>query len=229
MSMKARSILAIVLIVCFLATSSLFPAGVQASDDSSGIDVWTVDSLDKVFRTTEKPENASKEIRIYAAKNEKRAGQIAIRSQKDVSNVSIEAGNLVTTGGSIAVKATFIDFIHLPVHTYDLAEGHQLDDADKSMYFPDRITKDSTCSNLKAGTTLPVWYSVNVPADAVAGEYTGTVTIKLDDVTEIVNVFVKVYDVTLPDTSESTYKVDNWFGALSNDINACEALNCSMV
>jgi hypothetical protein len=59
-------------------------------------------------------------------------------------------------------------------------------------------------------TTRPVWVSVNIPADAPAGEYTGLITRKSSSGTVEHNLSLVVQDKLLPPASEWSFHLDLW-------------------
>ncbi|MFD0715843.1 glycoside hydrolase domain-containing protein [Paenibacillus sp. GCM10027626] len=219
--------LAIGVIAALLASSiPVFSEG-KANASSFPISVWTVDALMKVFQSTVEPQNSANQIRLIAAKNERRAAQIAVRSHSALTGVSVMAGPLTGPNGSqIAaanISARFVDFIHVSTPTVGLSPDKQLVPPGGGMDYPDRITNE-TSRNLEANTTQPIWYSVDVPKSAQAGTYTGIVTVNTAQGTYDVDVSLQVYDVTLPDPNESAYRVDNWFTSVGWGPTAWETL-----
>ncbi|MFT3674486.1 MAG: DUF6067 family protein [Chitinophagaceae bacterium] len=81
-------------------------------------------------------------------------------------------------------------------------------DFDSSMV-ADRINTDISSVSLAANTVQPVWLSIKVPADAVAGQYTGTVTIEAGKKYTL-TISLHVIDRTLPPASEWKYQLDLW-------------------
>jgi len=210
------------------ATNVFASESTNRTTTSSGLTVWAADGMTKLFRATVPDAAAASEISLLAARNEVRAGQVGIRAGVELHELSVSASSLTGPGGAqIAasnISARFIDFIHLKQHTDLLPVSEQLLAPDGSMDYPDRITNDTTMAVLPANTTQPVWYSVYVPVGTLPGLYTGTVSVQSSEGNTSVPVKVRVYDVTLPDGRESTYKVDNWFSSAGWEPVAMEAL-----
>jgi len=59
-------------------------------------------------------------------------------------------------------------------------------------------------------TMRPVWLSLNIPADAAAGTYTGTVEVNAKNAHTVLNVKIKVQNQTLPKPHDWHYRLDLW-------------------
>ncbi|MBO9607289.1 MAG: discoidin domain-containing protein [Paenibacillaceae bacterium] len=208
-----RRLWAIGLSAVLLAASVPMTGVGQAKASPSALAVWTTDALTKVFQTTAQPANASAQIRLLAARNERRAAQIAVRSDAALTGLTVAAGALAGPNGSridaANIHAQFVDYIHLPTATSGLSADKRLVPPGCGADYPDRIG-DETSLDVAANTTQPIWYSVDIPKTAPPGTYTGTVTVSSAEGSSTVDVSLKVYDVTLPDPDESSYRVDNW-------------------
>ncbi|GBF76140.1 hypothetical protein PA598K_04588 [Paenibacillus sp. 598K] len=189
---------------------------------------WPSDALVKLFKSTPVPDQPAVALELIAARNEYRAGQIGVRSSQAHHNLQVTVGALSGPGGAQIpaeqVSARFIDTIHLPQHTDLLPTEEQVLAPDGSMDYPDRITHDSALAELPADTTRAIWVSVYVSRSAPAGLYTGTAQLISDEGSAAVPVRVQVYGVTVPDTKDSDYRVDNWFSSAGGEPVGLEAL-----
>jgi len=184
-----------------------------ASLTSAATQVWTSDSLTKVFQSTLFDPNASQNLNIISAKNEYRSGQIVIRSDHQLSNIQMTPSNLVGPNQFILSDVTInlIDYLKIRRHSPDLDPNEVLYPPDSSsMLYPDALLPTSHLAALPANTTQPFWYKAFIPSDAPAGDYYGTVQIHSDQEQYTVNVHLRVYGVTVPTLANTNYKVDNW-------------------
>jgi len=81
--------------------------------------------------------------------------------------------------------------------------------------FPVSLSADvldhTTCLDMAARTTQPVWLTFAIPADAVPGVYEGTVTIQsLNQPDHTMSVAVEVLPMTLPPAREWAFHLDLW-------------------
>jgi len=225
---KSRWLGAVLTATLIFSSFSAFGPSSSALASSGAFNAWTVDALTKVFEATEAPANPFKEIRLIAAKNEWRAGQIAIRATTELTGLSVSASPLTGpenhTIDAVNIRADFLDYITLAGPTDGLAVDRRIQSPDGSLSYPDRIAGETLVS-LKPNTTQPIWYSVYIPKTASPGTYTGTVTVSSDQGAVDLQVSLQVYDVTLPDTNESDYRVDNWFSSAGWDPSTWMAMN----
>src|SRR4051812_5850980 len=59
-------------------------------------------------------------------------------------------------------------------------------------------------------TVRPVWLSLNIPADAAPGTYTGTIEVNAKNAHAVLNIKVKVQNQTLPRPHDWHYRLDLW-------------------
>lgn len=59
-------------------------------------------------------------------------------------------------------------------------------------------------------TARPIWLSLNIPADATGGTYTGTIEVNTNNVHAVLNVKVHVQNQTLPKPHDWHYRLDLW-------------------
>lgn len=184
---------------------------VAAANES--LDVWTSDSLTKIFQSTVFDPASPQELSLLAARNEYRSGQIVVRSDNVLTNIEVTPSDLVGPNNFTLSNVTvqLVEYLTVRRHSelIDPAEVLYPPDAG-SMLYPDPLLPTSQLAELPANTTQPFWYKAFVPGDAPAGDYYGTVSIAADQAQYTVNVHLRVYDVTVPELADSEYLVDNW-------------------
>ena len=67
------------------------------------------------------------------------------------------------------------------------------------------------CFNLEAKTVRPLWLTIHIPADAIAGNYKGEVTLHAKKQrSQTFDIELNVVDRVLPEPSEWLYHLDLW-------------------
>jgi len=169
---------------------------------------WTTHSLAKVFPDSERPPRASDRIRLKAARNETEDAQVAVRVPRgiEIERASYALGALEGPGGAripadrlSARWQWFIYVTHNPPANRDPATYLRKAPA----FFPDAFLEQPEI-RIRDEWTQPLWFSVNVPADAAPGAYTGTLALDLqvrdgDAVRIEVPVELEVWPFALPE------------------------------
>jgi len=146
----------------------------------------------------------------YAAwKGEKVNAQAVLWTAVELKDLTLEVSELRSGKCVIpaeAVKAAFVGYVTGDV----LAEGYNQCAKRQNGDFPVMEAADligvAPSVDVAAGSAQPVWVSVNVPSDAAAGTYKGSVT--LAGIT--LPYELKVLDRVLPDPSEWSFHLDLW-------------------
>ncbi len=156
------------------------------------------------------PQVSSEDWNITAWKGEKVHTQILVWAKKEISELKMQTGDLVSGNGSRInsnnIKAAFVRY----VITDEFGKGcgeRKTTDYDSSMVVDpidiiDRIT-------VRANTVQPIWLSVQVPGDIPAGKYSGTITIDAEKKIYL-NLSINVLDHLLPPPAQWKFNLDLW-------------------
>ena len=162
--------------------------------------IFSASSLDRIFlngKTLLKP-SFSGDVSISAAGNEYESFQIIIfPKDNDLIGVSFEISDLINAKAGTKIPQENITWRvvgyvptqrpYYPVKFVGL--------------WPDPLIPVKSY-DIKASTTQPFWLTVYVPSQTLAGDYTGTVTIKGQDFTpRSLSVHLHVYGFSLPKKS----------------------------
>ena len=177
---------------------------------------YTQDRYSEVSASTKKTEELS------AWKNDKATSEIVLYSKScSLDGVSVTAGDLRCGSETISadhIKTTFIS----STKAYN---GAYLGYGDKTRPVPEATTANRSESSdilrwqggevsMEYDSLLPVWVEFNIPKDAKAGTYTGTITATAEGIDTPLSFTytVNVKDVTLPDASEfkDTFDIELW-------------------
>ncbi len=153
--------------------------------------LWTTPTMEKVVREAAPPENPGDQIQLYAAKNEFEPFQIVVRADAS-TNVSL---SMPAFGGPGSIP-------RLEIRRVGYVQITQPSDATsiKSGYVPDPLepTTFGASEPVTAAQNQPFWITVYVPADALPGDYTSTLTVTVGGVAQAIPVKLHVYDFALP-------------------------------
>ncbi len=170
-------------------------------------------TIDKRFAKSLAPEIAKQNrVKIEGWKGEKLSAQILLWTGTDISDVQVSVSDLRSKGNAVIPKsATDARFVRY-VMTDEFAGGcgHRKPEDFASSLSPDMLD-DLKSFNLEKKTNRPVWVSVNIPQDAQAGLYQGTVTVSAKgQPAQNLALEVEVINQTLPKSSEWVYHLDQW-------------------
>ena len=170
----------------------------------TGVQVWNSKPVaDEADLPGEHPE-ALKPITIVGTRNGSFSGKIVLTSKQAMKNVRAEVSVLRRTNGRGRIPAAAVKVrygLHLPtIMCFDPLAGKPPAES-PVVGFGRRIWKSKSRA---AGNALqPIWVIVDVPADAVAGDYEGKLTVAVGSARPFaVPVKLKVCDWRLPDPRE---------------------------
>ncbi|WP_431931207.1 glycoside hydrolase domain-containing protein [Nonomuraea jabiensis] len=191
---------------------------------AAGARIWIASAADRVFSTSRPAGGAPTSIALYAARGEQEAAQIAIRpsSAATLTDLRVTATALSGPGGA-GIPASNI----LVRRAYDhpdvevMAGDAERPPAGRASYYDALV--ENVPRDLPGGITQPYHYSVTVPAGQAPGVYAGRVLVSSASMgLRLVDVRLTVYEVTVPATDESTFKMNNWFTSAGWDYNGTE-------
>ena len=138
----------------------------------------SVISIDEKFPKSVAPQvTPVNNIELSAWKGEKVSAQLLLWTAEDVSQVECRFSNLVSEGNTLPATVAQARFVRY-VMTDEFGPGCG---RRKPGDFPASLAPDMLdnleCFNLEAKTARPVWLTISVPSDALAGNYRGKVTI----------------------------------------------------
>ena len=186
----------------------------------SEVRAWPVPAVIKVFEEDPaprwlEPSDAQRQptARITAARREREPLQVALRSGRAIAGVRVEVAPPIGPGGARLKDLETCSVGYVPIdHPTSYYQSNSpawhrkiptqpgACDGWPGRWPDPLLPKDSF--DLAANTTQPVWITVGVPKDAVAGDYAGTVRFRSGDrVLAEVPFTVHVWDFALPEES----------------------------
>lgn len=184
----------------------------QDAQQQAGLTVWPVNPVVKVFRE-DLPPATPLPAALSCARNEVEPLQLAVRSDKAVSEVTVHVTAPQNAQGETLPDIQVAVVGYVPI---DHATSYYTTDSPAWRrkfpttsgacdgwpgWWPDPLLPRDTF-DLVAGETQPLWVTVKVPADARPGDYRGTVTLRQPGrLLRQVPFTVHVWDFALPDDS----------------------------
>ena len=178
-------------------------AGLQAS----------IGSIDNLYMQHEVPEVAqSANWSGRAWKGERISAQIVLWSKESVPSVELKLSDFKTeNGATISADNTQTRFVRYVI-TDEFAGGcgHRKPEDFAQSLSPDALD-NVDCMNIDAETTRPVWISIDVPSDAVAGNYTANLELFANGKKkQSFTLNLNVLDKTLPHYTNWSFHLDLW-------------------
>jgi Family of unknown function (DUF6067) len=183
-----------------------------------GMTMWTVGTGTKIQPTA--PQGSGQSITLEGARKAYEAYQVVVTAGPSlVAGVNLTAtslgdgvGDVIPAGNLTFFREGFVDFTGITVlNPGNLpVSGKAGDDnrvPDPLIPFVDPYTGQPAGApfTVTASTNQPVWLDVYIPAAAVPGVYTGTVTVTANGQTPVnVPLTLTVWNLTLPDMSAVT-------------------------
>ncbi|GGQ06332.1 MULTISPECIES: discoidin domain-containing protein [Streptomyces] len=222
--MRTRRRRSLRLLVSLSLSLSALLLSVLAAPQAGAADaptVWILDATDRPFTSTTPPGWAPTRIELYAARNAYEGAQILVRSGSAQTGVSVTSGALTGPGGA-TIPAANITTRYEYNHPNIQKIGNVQNPPDGGSAYYDALM-DNSPRSVAANTTYASYYQVYVPAGQAPGVYSGSATVNSSLGTVTVPVSVTVYGATIPPTSQSTFKMNNWFSSAGWDYAGTEA------
>ncbi|MCJ8012268.1 S-layer homology domain-containing protein [Paenibacillus sp. KQZ6P-2] len=203
------------IMICFMILASIFIQNYapRVYADSRELDVWVVNAMKAVYRTSTIPANPVNSIDLVSAKNEYESEQIAVRSNRDFEITGIEFSDLASSVNTISNRNLSYHFEEYVLEDTVQPNQYRPDLVGTQIYplseIPDPLSSDPSI-HVAANSTQPIFITNYVPADAAPGLYHGMVTVKstLGDYQVPIN--VEVANVEVPQTSKANFVNYQW-------------------
>jgi len=160
------------------------------------------------------PGQISASIFLQGWKGERVNCKLLIWSASNKENICIKTSDFSNNHNKIDKKSTSISAIRFVLTDQFLNESGSscgLRDKDKvSQHISPEMLTNENCFTLGANGTRPVWISIDIPADAVAGIYNGSVSILSASGIKNHTITIEVINKRLPPPSEWSFHLDLW-------------------
>lgn len=165
----------------------------------------------------ENKEGNKKLVRLTAWRGERVSAQAVLYTKKQLKDASISVSELKNSKGIIPSSAITVSPVRYVMTDELNKDGKggcgQRPDPTKfdSSIVADILDHNAPGLNLEKNTTQPLWLSVNVPSNAAAGKYTGTINLVVaGKPSHKLQIELEVKDRVLPAPSEWAFHLDLW-------------------
>jgi Domain of unknown function (DUF4091) len=194
--------------VCTALFAFLLASVSAFASQPAPVNVWFVDSLTKVFPSDTPGKQRPGAPEFWAARNQHVSIQLALRSAKDVKNVSAEVTPLKGATGAlldgVAVRA--VGYVVVGSHSNDTPADELIGEAPG--WYPDPLWNFPV--DVERNRTHSVWVTVAVPADAAPGLYRGTIVVRAGKrILARADFRVHVLSASVP--AQRMLKITQWF------------------
>lgn len=146
-------------------------------------------------------------------RGERLNAQVLVWSPDTLEQVRVTLSDLRGDNGSTIRKENIsVDMVRYVLSNFPYAAtefGCDVAASDVAYLMPDRFEKFDRFF-LPGRSVRPLWFGINIPADAKAGVYTGTIRVDSEKHSQTLNVKVNVQSQVLPPPSEWSYRLDLW-------------------
>jgi hypothetical protein len=139
-------------------------------------------------------------VSIFGIRGEIISGQFAVNSKSRLTNVTVQTSQLRNKTGSVIpsenISWSFVGSVLLPSN----APNQPKDVVERiaPAKFPDYLMQERKI-DIEKGKYMAVWLTVNIPADAAGGRYSGTITVTGDQGKASLPLNLTVYPLALPE------------------------------
>lgn len=189
--------------------------GCNGESQQQEVKVYTLLPTEKYMREQEIDFAESNELSFVGIKAETQSAQIMFNSDKKINSFDLRVqdlfgkNNQIIKAENVSVFAERYVEIYLPFmqnQTYLSMSG----------YYPDALVpldkyKMRLEDKVSANDNQTLWIDVNIPTDAVEGEYTGKFTLVVNDIEKDIDVKLYVYDLVMPEEVHSASHFAIWY------------------
>jgi glycosyl hydrolase family 123 len=195
------------LVVAVIA-GCLASSGTARARATSPPSVWFVDSLIKVFPGDVRGTHSLRSPEFRGARNQHVAVQLAIRSSTRLPDLRVEVKALEGRASRRIsdVEVHHVGYVVVGSHTPDCPPEEVVGVAPG--WYPDPL--EDFPVTVEADRTTPVWVTIHIPSDAVAGSYEGSAVVRSGGHFVARKPFrLEVVSASVP--AARSLKVTNWF------------------
>lgn len=152
-----------------------------------------------------------KSEKVTGWKGEKVSAQMILWTTADVDQVELEFDDFISESATLPASIAQARFVRY-VMTDEFAEGcgHRKPEDYAASISADMLDNLDNF-NIEAKTVRPVWLTIDIPSDAVAGNYKGKLNLYAErKFVEDFEIEVEVVKQLLPEPSEWVYHLDLW-------------------
>ena len=196
--------------VCALLFTGSACGGNNGKNAKAEALIWSSPSTVKYMLDDAPVTDYGKEMNLSLAANEKESAQLTVTSKVNIRNYEISVGDLTDGNGHVIAKENVSVFVEKYLNVSTVTTTF------RAGYYPDALVpyesvKQAKEDRIKAGQNQTFLFTVSAPENAAAGNYSATVTLKLNGETKTTKLNVTVYDFAIPTESHSRTSFFLWY------------------
>lgn len=200
-----RPLAVFVLVVFALALGGIGRVSAAIGQDAH---LWGVDALTKVLRDATPP-SPVQAASFEGARGEVASGQIVFRAGVDAQSLRVEIGDLASGERVVPaarIRPQWVRYLDITRNSPGVPADELVARAPCAV--PDPFW-DTATIDVAANLAQPLWIEIDIPRDAVAGEYEGALTVRWEGGSATAPLRLTVWDFELPAARHQ--QVTNWF------------------
>jgi Domain of unknown function (DUF4091) len=172
-------------------------------------------STDKAYFRTEVPSlpNITASLETTSWRGERMNAMVLLWSTDSINQVRFVLKDFTNTKGNVLSKNNFkLEMVRYVISNYPYnakevtcGEGP----VDKSYLMPDKLEAFDRF-DIPGKTVRPVWLSADIPAGTLPGTYNGTIEVRSEKQTMVLNLSIKIQDQVLPKPHDWSFRLDLW-------------------
>lgn len=188
------------------------PSSVQEWDKlQQGINVSWGSSYERYDKDYIPQLKSSDELSLQGWKNERLSAQIVLWTKDSINNLQIKISDLTSESGHINADAIKYYYVRNVLADEFLGGCGHKKKKDETAHLVADCLEEFSSMYVNANTTRGYWLSINLPADANAGEYSGDVQIIADGKTiKTLALDINVLNRELPSPQDWKFHLDLW-------------------
>lgn len=169
-------------------------------------------SIDEKFPKHEVPQITKKNtVELTGWKNETVSAQLLIWTTDSISQIEVEFGEFKSKNTQLPATIAQSRFVrYVMTDIFEPGCGYRKPEDFPASLAPDMLD-NIECMNIPSMSVRPIWITIQIPSDANAGEYLGSLKIYArNQKTEIYNIILNIQDRELPPANQWTFHLDLW-------------------
>ena len=196
--------------VCALLFTGSACGGNNGKNAKAEALIWSSPSTVKYMLDDAPVTDYGKEMNLSLAANEKESAQLTVTPKVNIRNYEISVSDLTDGNGHVIAKENVSVFVEKYLNVSTVTTTF------RAGYYPDALVpyesvKQAKEDRIKAGQNQTFLFTVSAPENAAAGNYSATVTLKLNGETKTTKLNVTVYDFAIPTESHSRTSFFLWY------------------
>lgn len=163
----------------------------------------------------------SDKLECEGIKGDVEAVQVMITAKKDVKSFNLTASDLSRENGTEIIEKSNIEILAERYIEVKVSSAKSNTASEFVGWYPDALVpmqayKTRKDNKISKGNNQGIWVNVNIPINATAGNYKGSLLLDIDGEKLELPISVKVYDVAMPLTVHAKTAFDVWYGEIDS-------------